>query len=60
MTERDQYVYEYELRLTDNVVTSTGRITQTTPVNEGDMIAVASTLTRVERITLGPPDSDAA
>lgn len=31
---------------------------QTTPVNEGDMIAVASTLTRVERITLGPPDSD--
>jgi len=27
-------------------------------VNEGDMIAVASTLTRVERITLGPPDSD--
>jgi len=56
--ERDRYVYEYELRLPTNVVTSTGRIIESAPVAEGELLGVASGLTRVERIVLGAAGTD--
>jgi hypothetical protein len=57
--ERDRYVYEYELRSTvGDAINSTGRLTQTAPVREGDLIGLASTFVRVERVNLGPSDTD--